>query len=278
MGANFRLTARKGTVLAEEIARKTPGEGLGDAVLGDPSAAKLAVFAMLPETLKNTLDPLVDRTLGQIVEKADALRADAKDVADALAPTLKSGLLDLGIDVRGPRADGFASLLVGLRMVDGDKLDAALRRLAGNIGAKERESITFDVAKVDGVSIHRIAPKDLERGMRDLVGDNAKIYVAMRKNLLLVGVGAEPETLAAMRDALKAGPKSCKLLEGELAMRNLAKIFERKHEGVVAAAKKAFPEGADDLIRYSVTGGDAIEARVTSSIRLILFAESARNR
>ena len=273
MGASFKLIARKDTALANEIARNTTGQGLGEGMLGNPSAAKLAAYAVLPDALKKTLEPLVDKMLSQLVKKAEALQNDAKDVADALAPTLKSGLLDAGFDVRGPNADGFASVLIGVRLVDGDKLDATLRRLVGNIGAKDRKDITFDVAKVDGVSIHRIAPKDFPKdGFRDLVGDNAKMFVALRKDLLVIGIGNEASTLTAVKDALKGGPKTCKVLEGEIAMRNLAKLAERKHAGTVDAAAKAYPAGTDDAVRYSITGGETAEFRVTSSIRMILFS------
>jgi hypothetical protein len=272
MGANFKLAARKDTALANEIARHTTGQGLGEGMLGNPSAAKLAAYAVLPDALKKTLDPLVDKMLSQLVQKAEALQNDAKDVADALAPTLKSGLLDAGFDLRGPNADGFASVLIGVRLVDGDKLDAALRRFVGNIGAKDRKDITFDVAKVDGVSIHRIAPKDFPKdGFRDLVGENAKMFVAMRTNLLVLGIGSEAGTLAAVKDALKGEPKTCKVLEGEVAIRNLAKVIEKKHEGTVDAAAKAFPAGSDDVVRYSFSGGETADFRVTSSIRIILF-------
>ncbi|HEX3314354.1 MAG TPA: hypothetical protein VHR72_05645 [Gemmataceae bacterium] len=273
MGATFRLAARKDTALANEIARNTTGQGLGEGLLSNPSAVKVAAYAVLPDALKKTLDPLVDKLLSQVVAKAEALQNDAKDVADALAPTLKSGLLDIGFDLRGPNADGFASMLFGIRLVDGDKLEPALRRFIGNIGARDRKDITFDVAKVDGVSIHRIAPKDLPKEeFRDLVGPDAKVFVAMRKNLLVVGIGSQASTLAAMRDALKAGPKTCKVLEGEVAIRNLAKLIEKKREGTVDAAAKAFPAGTDDTIRYSVSGGETAEFRVTSSIRMILFS------
>jgi hypothetical protein len=282
MGANLRLAARKDTALANEIARKTLGQGLGEGMLGDPFASKFAVYAVVPETLKKTLDPLVDQVLGSIVQKAEALQADAKDVAAALAPTLKSGLLDAGVDLHGPNADGFASVLVGLRLVDGDRIEASLRRLVGNIGAKDRKDLTLDVAKVGGVAIHRIAPKDFpKKDLRDMVGDDAKLFFAFRKDLLLVGIGGETGTLAAMKTALQAEPKACKALQGQVAIRNLAAVIERKHEGIVDAAKKAFPKGADDMIRYSITGGDAVEAQVTSSIRMILFgmlAQQLQNR
>ena len=281
MGANLRLAARKDTALANEIARNTTGQGVGAGILGDPSAAKLAVYAVLPEQLKKTLDPLVDQVFGSIVAKADALQGDAKELADALTPTFKSGLLDTGIDLHGPNADGFASVLIGVRLVEGERIEAAVRRIVGNLPAAARKDVTFDVAKAGGVAIHRITPKDFAKDMHHLVGDDARMFVAIRKDLLLVGVGAETATLAAMTESLKGEPKTCKVLEGQVAIRNLATVIERKHEGIVDAAKKAFPKGADDMIRYSITGGDAVEVRVSSSIRMILFgmlAQQLQNR
>ena len=71
-------------------------------------------------------------------------------------------------------------------------------------------------------------------------------------------------------------------MQGQVSLRNVAVLAESKQEGTVAAAKKAFPAGTDDLIRYSITGGDAFEARISSSIRAILFAtladQTRRNR
>jgi hypothetical protein len=244
-------------------------------MLGTPSAVKLAAFAAAPDALKKTLEPLIDKGLDQLVHKVEALQGDAKVLAAALAPSLKAGLLDIGVDVHGPGSNGFASVLVGVRVIDGDKVDAALQRILSNIPAKDRSKIELDVAKVDGTSIHRGPADGLERGMRDLVGDDAKTFLAIRKDMLLVGIGGETATMAAMKDALKSGPKTCKVLEGEVAMRQLARVIEKKHEGIVDAAQKAFPTGTDDLVRYSITGGQAAEFRVSSSIRMIVFSTLA---
>src|SRR5262249_51266750 len=131
------------------------------------------------------------------------------------------------------------------------------------------------VAKVDGASIHRAPAKNIDRGMRDLVGDDARVFFALRKDLFLVGVGGETATLTAMKDALKSGPKTSKVMEGQVAIRNLPKVIEKKHEGTVDAANKASPAGSDDVVRWSITGGDAAEFRISSSIRVILFSTLA---
>jgi hypothetical protein len=281
MGTSLRLVARKDTALANEIARNTTGQGSGQGLLGSPSAVKLAVLASAPDSLKATLNPLVDKVLAGLVQKAEALQADAKDLADAVAPTLKAGNLDLGVDLRGPDSNGLATLLVGVRLVDGAKVDASVRRLLGNIGAKDRKKVEFDVAKAGGASIHRIPVDNLDHDAQEMFGDDAKVYFAVRKDLLLVGLGSEKSTLPIMKEALESSPRTTKALEGQVAIRNLAKLLEKKQPGTVAAADKAYPKGTDDLIRYSITGGDAVEARVSSSIRIILFgmlAEQAKNR
>jgi hypothetical protein len=270
MGATFRLIPRKETAMAAEIARSTAGKGVGAGILGSPSAVKVAGYASVPDPLKKTLEPLIDRALEELVQKAEALKGDAKDLAAAVAPTLKAGLLDIGFDLHGPNPDGTASILVGARVVDGDRIETSLRRILGNLPAKDAKNVELDVAKVDGVAIHRI-PAPPERGLRDLVGEDAKIYVALRKDLLLVGVGGETATMAAMKTALKSGPKTCNLLDQEFSVRNFAKILEKKHEGIVDAANKAFPPGSDDVIRYNLTGGNAAEYRISANIRLILF-------
>ena len=283
MGVTFRLVPRKDTALANEIARNTGGSGVGAGFLGSPSAVKFAGFATVSEPLKKTLEPLIDRALEELVHKAEALKGDAKEVAAALAPTLKSGLLDVvGVTVSaGRNSDGFGSLLIGVRVVDGDKLESSLRRLLANSPAKDTKELEIDVAKVDGASIHRAPAKDLGRQFRDFVGDDAKVFFGLRKDLFLVGLGGDAATLAAMKDALTSGAKKCTVLEQDVAIRNLAKILEKKHEGMVEAASKAYPAGTDDVIRYSLTGGDAAEYRITSNIRVILFgmlAFQAQNR
>lgn len=281
MSLSFRLTARKGTELANDISTVGTGTGLGAGLAKDPSAAQGAVSIVVPTAMKKALAPVVDEFLDKAWRSAPANKQqDAKTLLEALGPTMKSGLLDGGFDLRGPGASNFVSLLAGFRVQDGDRVEEAIRKLYANLSPDEKRDVTLDIAKADGITIHGVTPK-LDDNAKNMFGPQAKAYFAFRKDLALLAIGPESEALPVLKDGLSANPTATKVVQGQVSMRNLAKLLEAKEPRVGEAARKAFPDSVRDTIRFEVSGGAALEARFSASSRLIQFgvlAEQARRR
>jgi hypothetical protein len=270
MAFSSRLVARKGSPLATDIAGVTGGNGLGAGLASSNFAAQGATFFSLPASMKKTFEPLVDQLLDEAVKSAKKDQEMVKELLDTLKPTIKAGLLDAGFDLRPNSAGGYVSLLAGVRVKDGDRIEATLRKIVSGLPEGAKKDLTIDAEKVSGVAIHR-GPAKLDRKAEEVFGPDVRTYFAFRKDMVLFSIGAEAPALAAIKDGINASPKMSKTGQGQASIRNIAKLFEPKHEGITEAAKKAFPDGSDDLIRYSETGGEAFESRVSASTRVILF-------
>lgn len=225
----------------------------------------------MPASLKKTFDTLIDEILDQAWKKADPAAQDlAKEVLDALAPTLRAGILDFGADFRGPGKSGAVSLVVAVGMKDGQKVEAALRKVRAALPEEKRKEIDVDVDTVAGVGIHS-APAKIDAKGQILFGDSPRLFFAFRKDAVMLGIGPADEALAQMKSALASTAKASKVFQGEFSIRNIAKIAERKDEGVLEAAKKVFPDNVSDTYRFIVSGGSSLDMRFSGSARIIQF-------
>src|SRR5207302_11465057 len=128
----------------------------------------------------------------------------------ALGPTLKSGELDAGFDVRGPEAGGKVYTMVSaVRLKGGSDVEKALRAVVKALpeGAEGFLGLKFDAEKAGAVAVHRINPPNRDEGAKRLFGEEP-FYFAFREDALFVAAGKDglSASKAATAAAAEGGP------------------------------------------------------------------------
>lgn len=257
------LAGKPDSALAANIADLAKLKGLGAAVVGRHTALGGLVDVSLPEKVKAAAGPFID----EIEEKVRAGRGIPAAVLGALKPTLKSGHLDGGLDLRGPNDSGIYTAIAGVKVKDGEQIDKTLHKIVGELPPEVKDLIKLDFDKVDGAVIHRVTVPAVPN--REIpLGDNP-VFVAVRDDTLLIAAG--DKGLEALKEVLGSAAKPSPVARVELAVSRLAPLMEKENPGAVEAAKKAFKEKDSDKVRIIVEGGPALQFRLAARTSLLKF-------
>jgi hypothetical protein len=277
LAVTARLTGQPDSPLAGYIARLEKPRSIAAALVTPESALSLFANAALPEDLRKDAGPFVDQLVTQILQgqKDENARRLLAKVLHSLTPTVKAGVLDAGLDVRGPGAGGLYTFVLGARVQDGAGIDKALHQVFEQIPEDQRGGVKLDVAKVNGVSIHSLPGDKTDAQMKRLLGDNP-LYVSVRNDALFLTGGAQG--LEVIKEVADLKPKSGRLAYLKLSVARLVPLMglDRQagvdREAAEAAARKAFGKNKDsDQIRITVEGGPALTARMHLRTELVTF-------
>ena len=140
-------------------------------------------------------------------------------------PTVKAGMLDAAIDVRGPSENKRYTLVAALHVKGGGDIDRAFREVVEKAPEKDRGKVTLDADKAEGVSIHRFdkMADDLDaEGRRDF-GTNPG-YLAVRDDAVFFALGADG--LKALKEALATKPKAGPIIRVEMALSRIPALLQ----------------------------------------------------
>lgn len=283
IGTSVKLVARPTSALAADLNNMADRQGLAAGLLGKGSVAHFSVNAAVPAALKKTLDPIVDEFVAKAWKKVgEKEQPYVKELVELLGPTMKSGILDFGFDLRGPDRDDRYAGVLALKMTDGDKLDGLVRKVVADFG-KIQTKIKLDVGKAGDVKINQLQPdKNIDKNAEDLFGEDPAFLTGFRKDALLIAVGPNSEAMTAMKNAAETTAKSSAIMQGQMSIRRMAPFFDRKEAGSAAAIRKTFADGVDDTARFSLAGGSSLDFRLSTSSRVIqlgyLMEKSRRGR
>ena len=268
-GFGLHIDGPRGSTLAKDIQSLGARTSLGPAILGKDSVMGGYINLPIPAPLRKLLDPVID----ELFEKAskdqdDNLKSLLKPSLDALKPTLKADSIAMAADFRGPGKSGKYSMVASVLMTRGEVLEKALKDLLAKVPADAREPIETDVAKAEGVNIHRVTPKHLDPNTAELFGKE-KVFVALRKDALFMSVG--DAGLDRMKTALAAKPTTGKLLHLQLAASKVV-ILGNKPKEMKEAIAKAFGEKEGDKMSLTLDGGDKLDLRLSMDLAVIKLA------
>jgi hypothetical protein len=236
------------------------------ALLRSDSVLKGELNGSLPQKLRELLGPALKDAEKQLLAKAkdENQREVLNTLVEGVMPTLKAAELDTAIDLRGPNDKGIYTLMAGIKVTDGAKMERSFLKAA----ARFPKLVNLDAEKVDQVNIHRINPeKNLKAGKRQPLGDNP-VYVAFQHDVLFLGAGEKG--LSALKEALAAVPRTGKVMELQIALARLVPLFDDPRQ--TEAAHQVFGDGKDgDRLRLSVEGGNALTLRLSLKAKLIDF-------
>jgi hypothetical protein len=272
LSASFALTPRPGSALADDIAALGKFESVAAGLVTADSAAHVVIAAKLPAAVRKALGPVVDEKLKKSLDQQtdENARALTKIFFDAVAPTLKSGVFDLGVNLSGPSKGGKYGMVFGGRVKDGAEIDKALRAILAKAPAEVTDLVKTDMDRAGGTSIHQVTPpKDkTDANFKALFGEGP-FYVAIRKDALMVSVGAG--ALPAIKRALTSEPKAGHPFQAEVSVSRVARLLGKTQKEVPGAAAKAFKGRGDDVVRLSVEAGSTLQWKLSGKAQIVTF-------
>jgi hypothetical protein len=241
----------------------------------------LSLPAKLHEAFAAVVDEHIKKDLQK--EKDQAKREHAEKLIKAADATIKAGELDFGLRMIGPDKDSHYTLVAGLKLRDGKKIQEAIREILATQPEKERQKVTLDAEKIGDVSVSRLNVEDkLDRHAKALLGENP-LYTAFTDDGVFLAAG--PEAKKALGEGFEAKAKASALLQVDVQMAKMAPAMASHHGGQEAAAiKKAMAdsfkgEGGDGL-HLSIKAGDVLALSFSidaGALRFITEIENAKH-
>jgi hypothetical protein len=276
----FELSGKKGSKLAKDIMSIREHKSVvGGALASRDAALTVNLSVGLPASLKPLLPPVVDDVL-ELVKKEGKIPGDlqtkAEPLVKALLPTVKAGELDLGLAMIGPDKDDHYTVVGGLKLVDGKKLEAAIKdSVKKDLPPEFSGLVQFDTEKLaGGASLHtvKIADQIDEKGQKVL--GKSDLYLAFRDDLLVLAIG--PNAKDALKRAIASQPADVGVLNVQVSLSRIVPIMGDNAEELAAAkaaAEKVFGKGGSqaDSIRFSIEGGDSLKVKAAAKGKAIRF-------
>ncbi|MGH7225996.1 MAG: hypothetical protein ACRELF_22485, partial [Gemmataceae bacterium] len=141
------VAGKPGSPLAKTIRDLGQVKSWTASLLHANSALKVELNANLPEKLRSLLAPALKDAEKQALTKAknDSEREVLSTLLEGVMPTLKAAKLDTAVDLRGPSAKGLYTLVGGIKLKDGAKMETSFRKTA----ARFPQLIKLDAEKAD---------------------------------------------------------------------------------------------------------------------------------
>jgi len=268
--ANLKLTAKPGSTLAENIAELGKSPSVAASLVGSNSAFNAMLHLSVPARLRKAIDPLIDEGTRKLLDNVtDNDKRDLlKMLVDCLIPTIKSGELDVGVNMAGPSAGGMYTLTLGGRVKEGAGIEKAVKTVAGKVPPQALDRIKLDADKAGSVNIHKVMPEDFDPKLKKALGDDT-IYLAVRDDALLMTVGEHSDK--ALKALANATPRAGSTFQLEISFARFAPLMAPQQKNATAAAKKAFAGGKDDTLRLSLTGGQSLSLSLSAKAQIIRF-------
>jgi predicted RNA-binding protein YlqC (UPF0109 family) len=276
----FELSGKKGSKLAKDIMSIREHKSVvGGALASKDAALTVNLSVGLPANLKSLLPPVVDDLLEQVKKQGTVpgeIQAKAEPLVKALLPTVKAGELDLGVSMVGPDKDEHYTVVAGLKLVDGKKLEAALKDAAKKDLPPEFSGLVqFDAEKLaGGASLHTVKIADQIDEKAQKVLGKSDLYLAFRDDLLVMAVG--PNAKDALKRAIASQPADVGVFNFQVSLSRIVPIMGDNAQELAAAkaaAEKVFGKGGSqaDTIRFSIEGGDSLKVKAAAKGKAIRF-------
>ena len=168
---------------------------------------------IVDESAKKTLTELMnlgEEQLGSSLAKEPGLKVPVKNLFESLRATVDGGHADFFAQFTGKSSEGFV-LVGGARISYANTLSSAVAPLLQHAAQLPNPpKISLNATSHNGISFHRIEPKQVGGGERRLYGGTPTIYVGVGPKAVwfAVGGGQVLPTLKKAIDTVAAGPKS----------------------------------------------------------------------
>lgn len=267
---DFTLVPKDGSALKQSLissAKRTSVATLAGNVENPLMSG--AVNLTVPESMRKSVDELIDLVVKESIEKAnDDDKPAVEKVMNAFAPTLKSGNIQLGAALTGTM--GKLELLTALKVAEGKLIEKTAKELAQFVPAN-KGTFQFDLEKIGEANLHSGTSDDAEA--KNNFGTNT-FWLTTAKELLVLGIESKPKSTKRIATA---SPATSDILNLKIGFASLMPLAEKtiKPETLKGLVKEAFgdesPEGKDTL-SVNVKGGETLNVKATmkgKAVRLI---------
>jgi hypothetical protein len=271
--AEMNLTPKPETQLAKDLAELGQAKSRFAAGRSNmTSALRLLLHWRLPEDLKEAVRPTVDDAIRRVMANAAAetVRNRSVQLIDAIDPTLRAGDLDAGFHLYGPGKDNRYTLVAGLGVKQGAKIEQAIRSLIKALPERDRDKFKFNAARIGRVPVHRAdVQHDFGEMLLTTFGSNP-VYYVIREDAVWLALG--PEAINAFKEVVEAKPRAAPPLDYALAFARLAPLVPGGRD----VAEKVFKAGGNDQARFIIEGGKTLRARIDVKAGVITFLAKAQ--
>lgn len=278
----LELSGVKGKKLAKDIQSIRDNKSVvGGALAAADTAFSWNLSVSLPAGLKKSWGPVADDAMAQAMKEANVpgeVMTKAEPFLNALKPTIKAGELDVGFALVGPDKDDKYTLVAGLKVAEGKKLEGVVKDAIKKELPPEASGL-FKLDEEDlpgGVKLHRVVVADelgKDANAAKIFG-KSDAYLAFRDDLVVVAVG--PGAKDAVKKAVASKPADVGISRLQIRLARLAAMMGEDAQelaAVKAAAEKVFGPGGSkaDLIKFSIDGGDSLKLKLSAQGKAIQF-------
>jgi hypothetical protein len=272
LSMSLSLTGKPETKLSKMFADLGAAKSVGAGLIGKDSALNGLVHLSVPERVRKAMEPVIDEGLQKAVEeeKDKEKRDAAEKFFKVIAPTLKAGEFDFGVNLRGPTPSGKYAMVAAAKVRDGSAINQTLKDIVKTLPEKDRKNVTLDFAKAGNVSIHKVEGGELDPQAKEVFGDGPAFF-AIRDDAAMVALGEG--ALEALKEALAGRPGPSKALQFEASVDRLWKLAPPDERKVAEeAAKKAFAQkqGADK-VTVVLEGGRSLKLTFKAKAGIVAF-------
>jgi hypothetical protein len=275
----LELMGAKGSKLAKDIRSIRENKSVvGGAVSSSEAAATFVISASLPANLKKLWPSVTDDAFAQLLKQANVpgdIMTKAEPLVKAIMPTIKAGELDLGASLIGPNKDDKYTAIIGLKVVDGKKLESAIKDAVKELPPEVSGMIKLDDGSLPGgAKLHRATIADVLDENAQKVFGKSDLYFTFRDDLMLVAIGANAKDV--LGKAVASKPADVGVVRIQAALSRVAPLAGENAQELAAAkkaAEKVFGKGAGqaDLIKFSIDGGDSLKIKLSAQGKAIQF-------
>jgi hypothetical protein len=261
------LTPKPNTELAKQIAARKPAENrFAGLITPDTVAAVHYTAPLFAEEVRNAFAAFSEHQQKEAVENLpEAAKATVEELFKGQARTTKAGEGDMVVVVRGPDKDGHFNAVAAMSFEDPSALEKAFKKFMETDGPPEMfGTFKWDVDKVGTVNIHTFKiNSDLIPPAVKIFGDDCTLAFAFAPKGIFVAIG--PDSIATLKDAMKAKPAVAPAFDALVNPAKLAKLVETgggnplaiekalgKENKLLSATSLRLTSGKDLSIRFAI--------------------------
>ena len=267
LSAEVTLTAKSGTSTAKTFTALGSKTSLPAGIVGAGAATvgRGNVSVAIPDGMKKDYVALVEAVLAEGLKDPPGGQEElAKQLVDAISPSLKAGELDTSSAFIGPDAKGRYQLIGAVAVKEGKGVEKLIKDVIKQFGPFIEEAATFkfDVETIGDFHLHRIELKKTDEKF-DKVFGTGTVWLAISDKCVAFSV--EPEG-AMIRKGLKAKAVPVSVMSGDLAVAKFLPLVrpDLKQDELKALIKDAFGDSSPsgkDTAKFTIEGGQQLSVK-----------------
>lgn len=258
---NIGVDAKPGSKLGDELKKLSQASSQYSYL--DANSADFLGYSILPLRKEVEQKTLIDLLEQSQVNVPPVLLGDESNpgpvykILESIKATIRSGKLDSQMQLLQTSKEKPA-FIASVKLSEGDAFKKGLQDFFELMKqADETQGMEGNVAEIEGVTIHKIAPDDLQKNAKDFFGENPVIFIGCGPDECWLAMGQEQsldllkKTISAQKsNANQKKPGASFLLSLKFAsIIPLVKDSDKNRE-FLESAKVAFASGGDLMTFY----------------------------